>query len=351
MLGAANLATVDSLLMDRTGTGRYWASCVSDEAGRQPRDRKVWLGMEHTLTGTPLDALHLAFLDLTSKIEAKVIDIDDALHELQAHEVVDAAGYTWRIDPMSQSFVRRAPDTGASWRPADPTQFVEQSSPNADENPQRPPQAPPPPHGAYAPPPPGGPAGFGMPTADAPTDRPHAYTPPPPPPVTARPAATRRKGANVAAAAAAVVIIAGAVGFAGHSSDGTQPAPPPPRRPVDNVSPSPAATRDAPKLGQLELKRYQPAKVKAEAAPQQILLTWRLPADAQQDGAGIIIRSTRTNDTLTTLSRQDGRLPQSYVAMPLKSGQQYCFLVGVLLQRASGGVALAQSRAVCAAPR
>jgi hypothetical protein len=368
--------------------------------------------MEQPLTGTPLDTLHLTFLALTSKIEAKVIDIDDALRELQAHEVVDAAGYTWRIDPMTQAFVRRGPDAGASWRPADPSQFAGPSGgegerwppawatrtdagtpspetgdgaapPHAGATPpyggSSPYAAPIPPnagtgspyaempdggvpnagtatrpHGPDAPPPPADGPPWTGPQADGTAPWPHGAEPPPPPPEPKRrPKSARRRGMNVAAAAAAVVIIAGAVGFAGQSRESNAPAPPAPRpsrHQVGAVSPSPTVTQTAPELSDAELKRYQPTDVKAEPAPRQILLKWTLPANAQQDGAGIIIRSTRTDASLTTLSRQAGRLPQSYVATPLIPGQRYCFIIGVLLKTAAGSMALARSEPVCATP-
>jgi len=80
--------------------------------------------VELSLTGTPLDMLQEAFLDLTSRLEAKVIDLDGALRELQSKEVIDATGHAWRIDPVTRSFVRRAPGPDASWLPATPADFV-----------------------------------------------------------------------------------------------------------------------------------------------------------------------------------------------------------------------------------
>jgi hypothetical protein len=50
---------------------------------------------------------------------------------LGEHEVVDATGHAWRIDPMTGSFVRRAPGRTALWRPADPSEFA--STPAGEE--------------------------------------------------------------------------------------------------------------------------------------------------------------------------------------------------------------------------
>lgn len=116
--------------------------------------------------------------------------------------------------------------------------------------------------------------------------------------------------------------------------------------------PAPTVTRRAPALSKLELTRYQPTALKAVPAPQQAVLTWRLPSGAQRDGAGIISRRQPADDPVpAALSRMNGRLPETYIAVPLKPGQQYCFLAGVLLQRTGGGTTLAQSGPVCAMPR
>ncbi|MBC6458097.1 hypothetical protein [Actinomadura sp. HBU206391] len=89
--------------------------------------------MEHPLTGTPLGAVQTLSLDLATKIEAKLLSVDEALHELQSNEVVDAEGYTWRIDPMTQSFVRRGPGADAVWKPADPSEYAERAPQEPDE--------------------------------------------------------------------------------------------------------------------------------------------------------------------------------------------------------------------------
>jgi hypothetical protein len=102
--------------------------------------------VEHTLTGTPLDALQTVFLDLTTKIDAKLMSVDEALRELQNHEVVDAAGCTWRIDPMTQSFVRRGPGADAAWEPADPSEYAERAPQDAGEHRPQAPAAPGPAH-------------------------------------------------------------------------------------------------------------------------------------------------------------------------------------------------------------
>ncbi|MGI8330940.1 hypothetical protein ACRYCC_13320 [Actinomadura scrupuli] len=80
--------------------------------------------MEHNLLGSPLEALHAAYLDLTTKIEANVISLDEAILQIQDKEVVDAAGHTWRIDPVTQSFIRRAPGPDGQWKPADPSEYA-----------------------------------------------------------------------------------------------------------------------------------------------------------------------------------------------------------------------------------
>ncbi|GLY80496.1 serine/threonine-protein kinase [Actinoallomurus iriomotensis] len=165
----------------------------------------------------------------------------------------------------------------------------------------------------------------------------------------------RRRMLVVVAAALVIVAVTGVAGVWGKSRSPQAAA----RRPGPTLSasafpshPAPTATRQAPVLSKLELTRYQPAKLKAVPAPQQAVLTWTLPPDARRDGAGIIIRRQPADDTpVVALSRADGRLPETYVAVPLTAGRQYCFLVGVLLRRADGGTALAQSGPVCAMPR
>ncbi|GLY86611.1 serine/threonine-protein kinase [Actinoallomurus iriomotensis] len=159
----------------------------------------------------------------------------------------------------------------------------------------------------------------------------------------------------VAAAALAIVALAGVLGVLGKGRSrpaaARRPAPTP-SAPTASSHPAPTATRQAPVLSKLELTRYQPAKLKAVPAPQQAVLTWTLPPDARRDGAGIIIRRQPADDTpVVALSRTNGRLPETYVAVPLSAGRQYCFLVGVLLRRADGGTELAQSGPVCAMPR
>jgi hypothetical protein len=84
--------------------------------------------VRQTSTGTPLDGLQEVLADLTIKIEAGVISIDGALAELHRHEVVDAAGYTWRIDPMTRAFIRRGPDGDTTWKPADPSWYAAHGS-------------------------------------------------------------------------------------------------------------------------------------------------------------------------------------------------------------------------------
>jgi hypothetical protein len=155
----------------------------------------------------------------------------------------------------------------------------------------------------------------------------------------------------VAAAALAIVALIGVVGvFDKGRSDPAAPRVTP--RAAAATQPRPTATRQAPTLGKLELTRYQPTRLKAVPAPQQAVLTWQLPPDARRDGAGIIIRRQPADDApVAALSRTNGRLPETYVAVPLKPGQQYCFLVGVLLRRSGGETTLAQSGPVCAMPR
>lgn len=86
--------------------------------------------MEHNLVGSPLEALENAFKELTAKIEANQITLDEALVEMQRKEAVDAAGNIWRIDPITQSFVRRAPGADSTWKPAGPSEFVPHTQPN-----------------------------------------------------------------------------------------------------------------------------------------------------------------------------------------------------------------------------
>ncbi|TDD80437.1 hypothetical protein E1293_20725 [Actinomadura darangshiensis] len=78
-----------------------------------------------TVADGPLAELWAVFRDLTAEVEAETIDLDDVLRELQRHEVVDPFGRTWRIDPMTQAFIRRGTEAGAPWQPADPAEFTE----------------------------------------------------------------------------------------------------------------------------------------------------------------------------------------------------------------------------------
>jgi hypothetical protein len=69
------------------------------------------------------------------RIAAGDVDIEDALRALQQREVVDAAGYTWRIDLMTQGFIRKAPGESSAWRSTHPEEFVAKPGPEAaDEN-------------------------------------------------------------------------------------------------------------------------------------------------------------------------------------------------------------------------
>jgi hypothetical protein len=76
----------------------------------------------------------VVFLDLIDLVEGGAIAFDDALRELQSREVVDAAGFTWRIDPLTRSFIRRGPGE-ASWRAADPEKYVSPGAPAAELEP------------------------------------------------------------------------------------------------------------------------------------------------------------------------------------------------------------------------
>jgi hypothetical protein len=160
----------------------------------------------------------------------------------------------------------------------------------------------------------------------------------------------------VAAAALAIIAVAGVIGLVGrgqHSAAATPQAAQAAPRSAAVPGAAPKVTQQAPQLSKLELTRYQPTALKAVPAPQQVVISWRLPPDAQRDGAGIIIRWQPADaaNGIAGLSRTDGRLPETYVAVPLKPGQQYCFQVGVLLQRPGGAKTLAQSGPVCASPR
>ncbi|KAB2385941.1 hypothetical protein [Actinomadura montaniterrae] len=84
-----------------------------------------------TIPDGPLADLWATFLELTRKVETEALDLDDALRELRLHEVVDTAGRTWRVDPMTQSFIRRGPEDGAAWRPAAPSEFTQGAEPEA----------------------------------------------------------------------------------------------------------------------------------------------------------------------------------------------------------------------------
>jgi hypothetical protein len=282
--------------------------------------------VEPDFRGAPLDALHAAYLNLTAKIEANVISLDEALRQLQDEEVVDAAGHTWRMDPVTQSFVRRAPGAGTSWKLADPSQYAYQIPQETSEARQPPPAA-----------------------ATAPGNR------------TTEPASDVETSAEgpggrrliVAAVALSVVVIAGVAGGLGgrwHSAAAAPQAAVPLAAAAPHASPT--VTQQAPQLSKLELTRYQPTALKAVPAPQQVVLTWRLPPGARLDGAGIIIRrQPAAGAGITVLSPTDGRLPETYVAVPLEPGRQYCFMVGVLLQKVGGGTTLAESGPVCAGPR
>lgn len=87
--------------------------------------------MDVTIPDGPLADLWATFLELMGKVEAETIDLDDALRELRLHEVVDTAGRTWRVDPMTQSFIRLGPGDDAAWRPAAPSEFTEAVAPEA----------------------------------------------------------------------------------------------------------------------------------------------------------------------------------------------------------------------------
>ncbi|MCO5995351.1 protein kinase domain-containing protein [Actinoallomurus rhizosphaericola] len=160
----------------------------------------------------------------------------------------------------------------------------------------------------------------------------------------------------IAAVALTVMAVAGAIGVVGHGRAHTST----PERTAPHGSASvvppvsrPTATQEARPPTKVELTRYQPTGLKAVPAPRQVVLTWSLPADAERDGAGIVVRRDPADggDGITALSRTGGRLPHTSVAVPLNPGQQYCFLVGVLLQRAGGAPMLAQAGPVCATPR
>lgn len=159
----------------------------------------------------------------------------------------------------------------------------------------------------------------------------------------------------IAAVALTVIAVAGVIGVVGNGrrtpegrrAAGHESVPP------GTTAPRPTATQEVRPPTKVELTRYQPTGLKAVPAPQQVVLSWRLPADAVRDGAGIVIRRQPADggDGIAALSRAEGRLPRTYVAVPLTPGQQYCFLVGVLLQRAGGSPMLAQAGPVCASPR
>lgn len=84
--------------------------------------------MDRLVTDGPLKELWAIFLGLADMAENGVIEVDDVLRELQGREIVDAAGYTWRIDPLTRSFVRRGPGE-VSWRATDPEKYVGSGAP------------------------------------------------------------------------------------------------------------------------------------------------------------------------------------------------------------------------------
>lgn len=169
--------------------------------------------MEPTVTGTPLDALQATFLDLTAKIEADILSVDEAMDELHNHEVVDATGHNWRIDPMSQWFARCGPSTNSTWQPADPSEFATQAPPGV----------------ATAPPVP----------ADTPEPVADSLLPMKAPEPEAVRGGSRRnlRGLAYAVAGLAVVILIAAVAFQPAQQDSKRPA---------KAAPSPSAPHKTP---------------------------------------------------------------------------------------------------------
>jgi serine/threonine protein kinase len=172
--------------------------------------------------------------------------------------------------------------------------------------------------------------------------RPAASAAAPPPPASsppAKPAVGIRYGLAVAA-----VTLAAAAGV-------TLMRPGPARQPPA-PTPSARVTEQALPVTKLDQSLYQPQHLSARPGPAQIVLSWDLPAQAQSDGAGIIIRENPAlaGGGTVALSRQGG-LPHSYVAEPAPAGQQVCFMVGVLVQRTTGGPTLVQAGPACATAR
>jgi hypothetical protein len=163
-----------------------------------------------------------------------------------------------------------------------------------------------------------------------------------------RPAGHPRRHAMLVAVVT-LTVIAVALGIRmGTSSKGEATAAAatgtPTARPTVVDTPAPAS--------KLEQSRYQPQSLQAMPAPRQVVVSWLLPPDAQQDGAGIIIRQEPAPQTgVIALSRTNGRLPQTYVLSGAQSGQQYCFIVGVLLQRTGGEPLLVPAGPVCTVAR
>jgi hypothetical protein len=301
--------------------------------------------VEHAVTGTDLDGLQTLFLDLTTKIEARVVSLDEALRELQLHEVIDAAGWTWRIDPMTQSFIRRGPGAD-SWRPADPAEYAKASEAVRGERQGSASQA------SRTVPPTTPPTVFDV-DARPPSAADVAVTRHPLHAADAAEARRPRRGRLVAisATALAVVIAAGVMGLGRthRNADATSQAVPFAKA---TPRPTPTITSEAPQLSKFDLKRYQPSALKITRAPRQAVLTWRLPPDAQRDGAGIVVRQEPAEDApLAALSRTNGRLPETYVAVPLTPHRRYCFLVSALLRKADGSITAAQSGPVCTVAR
>lgn len=162
-------------------------------------------------------------------------------------------------------------------------------------------------------------------------------------PVSATPGAGARYGLVVAAVALAVV--AGVALLRPVSGAGAALSTP-------SAAPDVRRTEQAPPVTKLDQSRYQPQRLNSRPGPGQILLSWDLPADAQSDGAGIIIRESPalSGGGTVALSRQGG-LPHSYVAAPAPAGQQVCFMVGVLVERTTGGPTLVQTGPTCATAR
>jgi hypothetical protein len=112
------------------------------------------------------------------------------------------------------------------------------------------------------------------------------------------------------------------------------------------ATPSPAS--------RLEQARYQPTALQAVPGPGEVVLSWVLPADARQDGAGIIIHqqpAATPAEAVIALGPVGGQLPETYVVTGAQSGQQYCFTIAVLVQRTGGEPILIPNGPMCAVPR